>query len=105
MINPQRGEVPICVDGVERPMRLTLGALAGLEDALEAGSLVDLVERFEGGSFRSRDILALLWAGLNGGGWDVSLEDLGKSQIEGGPLAAAQTGARLLAATFAEKSP
>ena len=32
--------------------KLTLGALAELEDALEAGSLIDLVERFEQGGFR-----------------------------------------------------
>ena len=31
MINPRRGDVALIVEGAERPMRLTLGALAALE--------------------------------------------------------------------------
>lgn len=100
MINPQRGEVAINVDGKERVMRLTLGALAALEAELDASSVVELVERFEGSTFRSRDILLLLWAGLNGGGWSVDIETVGAASVEGGPIEAAKAGARLLHLTF-----
>lgn len=100
MINPQRGEVAISIGGEERVMRLTLGALAALEEALGSGSMVELVERFEASTFRSRDILLLIWAGLNGGGADVGIDDVGAMSIDGGPLAAAKAGARLLHLTF-----
>lgn len=80
--------------------RLTLGALAELEDTLAEQSLVALVERFEGNTFSSRDVLALLGAGLRGGGSDISAESLANAQIEGGPLAAARAAAELLARAF-----
>jgi hypothetical protein len=82
-------------------MRLTLGALAELEAGLESGSLVDLVARFEGGAFSTRDVLALIVAGLRGGGWRGSAADLLSADIEGGPLAAARAAAELLARAFA----
>ena len=47
MVNPYAGEVAIWLDGQRHVMRLTLGALAEMETALEAGSLIDLVERFD----------------------------------------------------------
>ena len=54
MANPWRGEVALVIDGQRRVLKLTLGALAELEQVLEAGSLVDLVERFEAGRFSRR---------------------------------------------------
>ncbi len=81
-------------------MRLTLGALASLEAALQVGSLVDLVQRFEGGSFSSRDVLALLGAGLEGGACPVPPEALATAAIEGGPMAGARAAAELLARAF-----
>ena len=48
MANPWAGEVAV-IDGQRHVAKLTLGALAELEAALEAGSPVDLVERFEAG--------------------------------------------------------
>ena len=68
MANPWRGDVALVINGQHHVARLTLGALAELEDALEEGSLIALVERFEGNRFSSRDVLALLGAGLRGGG-------------------------------------
>jgi len=94
MVNPFRGEVELSIDGEPRVMRLTLGALAELEAKLE------LIARFETGGFRVRDLIGLLTAGLNGGGWKISEADLVKSRIDGGPLAAAQAAARLLKITF-----
>lgn len=101
MANPWAGEVALVIGGEGRVMRLTLGALAELEAGLGAGSLVDLVTRFESGAFSSRDVLALIVAGLRGGGWRGSAADLLSAEIEGGPLAAARAAAELLARAFA----
>ena len=76
MVNPWAGEVEIVLDGKPWAARLTLGALAELEATLGAGSLVDLAERFEAGRFSTRDVLALVVAGLRGGGWQGSASDL-----------------------------
>lgn len=100
IVNPQRGEVPIVINGSEYAMRLTLGALASLEDRVEAKSLVSLVERFESGGFTSNDLILLLWAGLNGAGTLMSIEDVAASNVEGGPVVAAKAASQLLFATF-----
>lgn len=101
MANPWAGEVALNVDGQRRVMKLTLGALAELEAALESGTLIDLVERFESGGFGTRDVLALIVAGLRGGGWDVDARALLAADIEGGPVGAARAAAELLARAFA----
>lgn len=101
MANPFAGEVALGLDGEGRVMRLTLGALAELEAELEAGSLVDLVARFESGAFSTRDVLAVIVAGLRGGGWRGTASDLLSAEIEGGPIMAARAAAQLLARAFA----
>jgi hypothetical protein len=100
MPNPHRGEVALSVDGEARVMRLTLGALAELEAQLKSDSLIEMIERFERGSFRVTDLIALITAGLNGGGWRISEDELVAARIDGGPLAAAQAAAQLLKLTF-----
>ena len=85
MANPWAGEVALELDGETRVLKLTLGALA---------------ERFEAGGFKSRDVLALICAGLRGGGWNGELSDLARAEIAGGPLEAARVAARLLALAF-----
>jgi hypothetical protein len=100
MANPFRGEVEISIDGEPRLMRLTLGALAELETRLEAESLMEMIARFETGGFQVRDLVALIVAGLNGGGWRISEADLLSRRIDGGPLEAAQAAAKLLKLTF-----
>jgi hypothetical protein len=101
MANPYAGEVALTVNGVRHVMKLTLGALAELEAELGAESLVAVVERFEAGSYRTRDVLFLLKAGLRGGGWDGDLETLAAAEISGGPVHAARAAALLLARAFA----
>ncbi|MHA3914573.1 gene transfer agent family protein [Halovulum sp. GXIMD14793] len=96
MANPYRGEVALTFNGERRVMRLSLGALAALEDELESGSLVGLVERFEAGSFSTRDLVALIAAGLG-----VEKLDVLDGEIAGGPLEAARAAAQLLKVTFA----
>ncbi|MDM7931175.1 gene transfer agent family protein [Tabrizicola sp.] len=100
MANPWAGEVAIWLDGQRHVAKLTLGALAELEETLEAGSLIDLVERFESHRFSTRDVLALIVAGLRGGGWQGTAADLLCVEIGGGPVAAARAAAELLARAF-----
>jgi hypothetical protein len=100
MTNPWRGDVALAVDGRSYDLRLTLGALAELEAALESGSLVEMVERFESGRYSSRDVLAILRAGLKGGRADP-MPDLEHGEIEGGPMRAAQVAAQLFVRAFA----
>lgn len=101
MANPWEGEVAIRLDGERHVMKLTLAALAELEAALEADTLVALVERFEGGAFSTRDVLALIVAGLRGGGWPGDAGDLMTAEIDGGPVEAARLAGQLLARAFA----
>lgn len=100
MANPYRGEVVLGVGGEPRVMRLTLGALAELEAALESDSLVEMIARFETGGVRVKDLVSLLTAGLNGGGWRISEAEFLALGVDGGPLAAAQAAAELLRLTF-----
>ncbi|WP_322865511.1 gene transfer agent family protein [Aquicoccus sp. G2-2] len=100
MANPWAGEVALVLDGERHRMKLTLGALAELEAGLESGTLLELVRRFESGGFSTRDVLALIVAGLRGGGWQGRAVDLLDTEIEGGPLGAARAAAELLARAF-----
>ena len=97
---PMGGDVTIEIDGVKRPARLTLGALAELEMRLGDEGLVPLLVRFEGGTVKSRDVLALIVAGLRGGGWDGGEDDLLTAQIGGGAAGAARQAAALLMHAF-----
>ncbi|MEM1128921.1 MAG: gene transfer agent family protein [Pseudomonadota bacterium] len=101
MSNPWAGEVTLTLDGQRRTMKLTLGALAELEAELQTGSLVDLVARFEANAFSTRDVLALIVAGLRGGGWQGGAKDMLCAEIEGGPIEASRAAAQLLALAFA----
>ena len=100
MVNPLRGEVEITLDGVPHAARLTLGALAELEAALKTDSLIEMAARFEEGRFSASDVVAVIVAGLRGGGWRGGRDDLLSADIDGGPVAAAQAAARLLARAF-----
>jgi hypothetical protein len=99
-VNPWAGEVAVVLDGKRHVAKLTLGALAELEASLGDDSLMAMVERFEAGRFSARDVLALLVAGLRGGGWQGSAADLVAVEVAGGPLAAAEAAAQLLARAF-----
>jgi hypothetical protein len=101
MVNPLAGEVEITIDGVPQRCKLTLGAMAELEATLGADSLVGLVQRFETGRFSSRDVMALIVAGLRGGGWQGRAADLIQADISGGAVGAAQAAAQLLVRAFA----
>lgn len=104
MANPWTGEVALVIDGERRVLKLTLGALAELEARLKADSLVELASRFEGGSFSTRDVIAVLVAGLRGGGQGQDPGeggvDLSSAEIEGGPMAAARAASQLIVRAF-----
>ena len=100
MENPYAGEVALSVNGEVHITKLTLGSLAELENALPAGSFVDLVERFESGAYSPRDVLALIVAGLRGGGWRGKTADLLDANIGHGPGDAAKYAGLLLARAF-----
>ena len=55
----------------------------------------------ESGGFSGRDVLALLVAGLRGGGWQGNAGDLLTVDIAGGTVGAAKAAAALLARAFA----
>ena len=101
MPNSWAGEVAVVIDGVAHDCKLTLGALAELESGLGEGSVVDLIRRFEGADFSSADVLAVVIAGLRGGGWQGAAADLMTAEIAGGPVAAAKAAALMLARAFA----
>ena len=100
MVNPLRGEVELVIDGERHILKLTLGALAELEDSLKSGTLIDLIQRFESDAFSTRDVLSLIVAGLRGGGWQGHADDLLAAHIEGGAIGAARAAAQLLARAF-----
>ena len=89
------------IDGVPHTCKLTLGALAELETTLGTGTLVDLIRRFEGAAFSGADVMAVVVAGLRGGGWTGTMADLLTADIAGGPVGAAKLAATLLARAFA----
>lgn len=101
MANPWSGEVAVTVDGTERIMKLTLGALAELETRVASGSLVDLIQRFENGSYRAADLLALITAALRGGGWQVTEAEVAVASFKGGLGEAARLAAQTLTLAFA----
>jgi len=100
MANPFAGEVDIVLNGERRLCKLTLGALAELEVDLGEESLIGLIERFEAGSYGAREVLAILLAGLRGGGWTGNRDDMMNADIAGGVEEAARVAARLLVAAF-----
>lgn len=100
MANRWRGEVAVCINDEVLTAKLTLGALAELEETLAEGSLMALVERFEASRFTARDVIALLGAGLRGGGAELSDAELSRADIDGGPMGAARAAAELLARAF-----
>ena len=100
--NRRRGEVCAIIDGRERLLCLTLGALAELEDAFAAEDLTALAARFSDGRLTARDLMRILAAGLRGGGAEASEAEVASMRIEGGAAGAAGIAAALLSAAFGE---
>jgi hypothetical protein len=99
-VNRRRGEIAAMLDGRERPLCLTLGALAELESAFEAQDLGALVERFSTGRLSAKDLIRIIAAGLRGAGEAVSDEEVAMMRSEGGAAGFARVASELLAVTF-----
>lgn len=100
MANPLRGETNLRADGRDFLMRLTLGALAELENELDCDGLSALAERFDGGRFRTREVVAVLGAGLRGAGAEITDEQVSAMAINGGAAGAARAATLLLRVAF-----
>lgn len=100
MANPRRGEIAACLDGRERTLCLTLGALAELEASFGAEDLVALAGRFESGRLSARDIVRIIGCGLRGAGEAVSDDEVAGFRTEGGAAGFARVAAALIRATF-----
>ncbi|KQT55386.1 MULTISPECIES: gene transfer agent family protein [unclassified Aureimonas] len=103
-VNRRRGEVGAIIDGRERVLCLTLGALAELEDAFAAEDVSALLRRFGAGRLGARDLTRILGAGLRGAGETVTDADVSAMRIDGGAAGAATVAAELLAAAFGESA-
>ena len=68
MANRYRGDVSLVLGGERLTLRLTLAALAEIEDAFGAQNLSDLGARFAAGGLKARDLVAILGAAARGGG-------------------------------------
>lgn len=102
MINRHRGETALMVAGEALPMRLTLGALAELEQAFAVDSLPALGERFVGGRLSARDVTRILAAGLRGAGSAIGEDQVAELAFDGGLNGAITAAIALLEATFAD---
>ncbi|HEY8698479.1 MAG TPA: GTA-gp10 family protein [Rhizomicrobium sp.] len=87
MANRARGDVEFIAGNTRHAMRLTLGALAEIEDALGADSLADLAERLK--HLGTNDIALVASALMHGAGADVSPADVLKLDADLGALIAA----------------
>jgi hypothetical protein len=102
MGNRYRGDTDLMVDGQAMPMRLTLGALAELEQAFCVDSLPALGERFVGGRLSAQDIIRILGAGLRGAGGGIGDIQVAGLAFDGGLNGAIRAAIALLDATFGE---
>lgn len=100
MANRHRGEIAAELDGRQWTLCLTLGALAELEDHFSVSSLTGLAEAFAGRLLSSGDLIAILAAGLKGGGHDLTREDVAEMRHAAGPEGFARIVGELLQATF-----
>jgi hypothetical protein len=100
MANRHRGEISATLDGRERILVLTLGALAELEAAFGVDDLVALAARFESGKLSACDIAAVIGCGLRGAGETVSDDEVAAMRAEGGAAGFAKIAAELIKATF-----
>jgi hypothetical protein len=103
MANRHRGEIPLQIGGRRLGLRLTLGGLAELEDAMDAGDLAGLAERFSAGRLRARDVIGLLRIGLDGAGHQLSDADIAALGLDHGLVPVIEAIAAMLVTTFGDQ--
>lgn len=94
MINRVRGDVPVTLDGVERRLRLTFGALAEIETALGVSALDELGARLA--RMSANDVRVVLAALLRGAGYDSAAERVNAARVD------LKEAARAISAAFRE---
>ena len=67
--------INIELNGEQYPARLTFRALAELEELTKVSFLI-FFDKFANGSFKTNDIIHILYVALKFGGVDVTLDDL-----------------------------
>lgn len=102
MPNRRRGEVPLSLAGERYTLCLTLGALAELEEAFQAGDVTGLAERFSRGRLSARDVILLLGAALRGGGHDLDDAAVARLPLAGDFSAVAAAVGEVLIAAFGD---
>lgn len=100
MVNRYRGEIEAEIGGSVRVLCLTLGGLAEIEQALGLDDLGALPEHFAQGKLRAQALIAILGAGLRGGGLSCTNEEVAQMHTPHGLTGFAEIVARLLEATF-----
>lgn len=100
MANRRRGEAELVLDGRRYTLRLTLGALAELEEAFQVADLAALGERFARGRLSARDVIAILGCALRGGGHPMRDDEVAALYSEGGVAPLAEAALRALEAAF-----
>lgn len=100
MANRHRGDVPLIMSGRKLSLRLTLGGLAELEDALAAGDLIGLGERLATGRISANDLVGILQIGLKGAGHDLSEAEIRAWSVQDGIAPMLTAIAALFAETF-----
>ena len=68
MANVHRGDVDLALASGPLTLRLTLGALAEVEQAFGVADLTALGERLKAGRLSARDLILILGAAARGGG-------------------------------------
>lgn len=97
MTQHRNGDASITINGEAKTLRLTLGALAALEENLGDGDFSTLEKKLA--NPRVADLLIVLQALLKGGGFAVTIDALKASDIDLGEAASA------IAAAFRSLSP
>ncbi len=100
MANRRRGDTELVIEGRRYILRLTLGALAELEDAFAVADLAALGERFNTGRLAARDVVTILGCALRGGGQEISDEEVAAMSTPEGVAPLAEAAMRALEAAF-----
>ncbi len=100
MVNALRGEISASLDGKNWTLCLTLGALASLENDLKVENLNELSVKFSQGTLSASDVLNIIKAGFQGGGYTLSHEEIADMRADGGVSGYVEIAARLLEASF-----
>lgn len=100
MVNQSRGEISVELDGRQWTLCLTLGSLSELEAHFRVNDISGLASILSSGNISSKDIMAIIAAGLKGGGYTLSIEDVSEMRHKDGPAGYAKITADLLSASF-----